>query len=76
MTVLKSGTRYNLVRSEYIADGIWRDNQIRKNVSEAQMKTFMKKLNGRHQSGRFMYIGEPIRRHNTSDATLAIVLNP
>lgn len=68
--------RYDLIRSEYVGDTVWRDKTVLKNVAEARLNVFMKKLSGRYQSGKFVYLAAPIRRQNTSGEALMKVLNP
>lgn len=68
--------RFNILRSEYVNEGVWRDKAIRKNLSEHQVRVFMRKLSGRFQSAKFVYSAEPVRRQNTSTDALFEVLNP
>jgi hypothetical protein len=83
MTIImtnKKPQRFNILRSEYVgtSNGIaqWRDKAIRKNLSERQVRAFMRKLAGRYQDSKFTYLAEPVRTHNTLPGGLLEVLNP
>jgi hypothetical protein len=75
VTQSKRPVRYNLVRSEYIRDGIWRDFTVRKNVSEKQVDVFMDKLAGRHQSSKVMYVRQPVLLRDVLHQDLTKVVN-
>jgi hypothetical protein len=72
----KRPVRYNLVRSEYIRDGEWRDFTVRKNISEKQIADFFKQLSGRHQSSKVVYIREPLLPTDILNNDLFKVVNP
>jgi hypothetical protein len=67
--------RYNLVRSECVRFGIWRDFTVRKNVSEKQVDVFMDKLAGRHQSSKVMYVRQPVLLRDALHQDLTKVVN-
>jgi len=74
-TQSKLTERYNLVRSEYIRDGVWRDFTVRKNVSEKRIDVFFKQLSGRHQSSQVVYIREPLLPTDILNRDLFKVVN-
>jgi hypothetical protein len=74
-TQSKRPVRYNLVRSEYVRFGVWRDFTVRKNVSEKQVDVFMDKLAGKHQSSKVMYIRQPVLLRDALHQDLTKVVN-
>jgi len=74
-TQSKRPERYNLIRSEYIRDGVWRDFAVRKNVSKKQIDVFFKQLSGRHQSSKVVYIREPLLPTDILNRDLFKVVN-